>query len=114
MSGSVVATHELRIGEFLVIIGDGKVPNVPGDEVCETAFGMRAVSVSEAFLNDVKRQGFNTVDSLSVLLTHLSEVIRNNLSSLLSYKDMRSLLDRLDPEYKRLIDEICPSQISYS
>jgi flagellar biosynthesis protein FlhA len=27
---------------------------------------------------------------------------------------MRALLDRLDPEYKRLIDEICPSQISYS
>jgi flagellar biosynthesis component FlhA len=31
-----------------------------------------------------------------------------------SYKDMRALLDRLDPEYKRLLDEICPSQISYS
>jgi len=49
-----------------------------------------------------------------VLLTHLSEIIRNNLAQLLSYKDMRALLDRLDPEYKRLIDDICPSQISYS
>ena len=49
-----------------------------------------------------------------MLLTHLSEVIRNNLAQLLSYKDMRALLDRLDPEYKRLIDDICPSQISYS
>src|SRR5262249_43502741 len=39
---------------------------------------------------------------------------RNNLAQLLSYKDMRALLDRLDPEYKRLIDDICPSQISYS
>jgi flagellar biosynthesis protein FlhA len=112
--GTVVATQELRLGEFLVIVGDGKVPNVPGDEVREPAFGMKAISISEAFLNDVKRQGFNTVDSLSILLTHLSEVIRNNLSQLLSYKDMRALLDRLDPEYKRLIDEICPSQISYS
>jgi flagellar biosynthesis protein FlhA len=112
--GTVVATQELRLGEFLVIIGDGKAPNVPGDVVREPAFGMKAVSISDAFLSDVKRQGFNTVDSLSVLLTHLSEVIRNNLSQLLSYKDMRALLDRLDPEYKRLIDEICPSQISYS
>ena len=49
-----------------------------------------------------------------MLLTHLSEVIRNNLAQLLSYKDMRALLDRLEPEYKRLIDDICPSQISYS
>ena len=51
---------------------------------------------------------------MSVLLTHLREVIRNNLAQLLSYKDMRTLLDRLEPEYKRLIDEIMPSQISYS
>jgi flagellar biosynthesis protein FlhA len=44
----------------------------------------------------------------------MSEVIRNNLAQLLSYKDMRILIDRLGPEYKRLTDEICPSQISYS
>jgi flagellar biosynthesis protein FlhA len=51
---------------------------------------------------------------MSVMLTHLSEVIRNNLPQLLSYKDMRALIDRLDPEYKRLVDDICPSHISYS
>jgi flagellar biosynthesis protein FlhA len=49
-----------------------------------------------------------------VLLTHLREVIRTNLGQMLSYKDVRMLLDRLDPEYKRLLDEIAPSQISYS
>ena len=42
-----------------------------------------------------------------MLLTHLSEVIHNNLAQLLSYKDMRALLDRLEPEYKRLLDDIC-------
>ena len=41
-------------------------------------------------------------------------MIRNNLAQLLSYKDMRGLLDRLEPEYKKLIDDMCPSQISYS
>jgi flagellar biosynthesis protein FlhA len=48
------------------------------------------------------------------MLTHLSETIHNNLARLLSYKDMRGLLDRLEPEYKRLLDDICPSQISHS
>jgi flagellar biosynthesis protein FlhA len=62
----------------------------------------------------VKREGFVPIDNLSVVLTHLVEITRNNLAQLLSYKDMRSLLDRLDPEYKRLIDEIVPSQITYS
>lgn len=112
--GTVVATQELRVREHLVIVGDGRRPNVPGDEVREPAFGMTAISISEAFVKDVRRDGFKTVDPVSVLLTHLSEVIHNNLAQLLSYKDMRALLDRLEPEYKRLVEDLCPSQISYS
>ena len=76
--------------EFLVIVGDGKRPNVPGDEVREPAFGMKAMSISQAYLKDVKREGFKPIDAVSVLLTHLSEVIHNNLAQLLSYKDMRA------------------------
>jgi len=36
------------------------------------------------------------------LLTHMSEVIRNNLAQLLSYKDMRILIDRLEAVSKRV------------
>jgi flagellar biosynthesis protein FlhA len=113
-SSKVVARHELRLGEFLVILGEGRKPDLPGDEVREPAFGMKAVWISEAFVNELTREGYTPIDNISVLLTHLSEVIRNNLAQLLSYKDMRILFDRLGPEYKRLIDDICPSQISYS
>ncbi|WP_454916048.1 flagellar biosynthesis protein FlhA [Xanthobacter sediminis] len=112
--GTVVAAHEMRIGEFLVVVGDGPGPDVPGEEVREPAFGMKAVWVAEAYGTEVRREGFAPVDNLTVILTHLSEVIANNLPQLLSYKDMRALLDRLDPEYKKLIDDICPAQISSS
>lgn len=112
--GTVIASEELRIGDVLVITGDGPVPDVPGDEAREPAFGMKAMWVSEMFANAVKREGFSPVDPMSVMLTHLREVIRGNLSQLLSYKDMRALIDRLEPEYKRLVDEIIPSQLSYS
>ncbi|MFI4996023.1 MAG: flagellar biosynthesis protein FlhA [Hyphomicrobiales bacterium] len=112
--GTIVAMQEIRIGQLLVITGEGRKPDVPGDDVREPAFGMKAMWIAETFANEVKRDGFNIVDNMSALLTHLSEVIRGNLAQLLSYKDMRALLDRLEPEYKRLIDDICPSQISYS
>jgi flagellar biosynthesis protein FlhA len=112
--GTVVATEELRIGDLLVITGDGPRPDVPSDEGREPAFGMKAVWVAEMFLNEVKREGFKPIDNMSVLLTHLREVIRNNLAQLLSYKDVRALLERLEPEYRRLLEEITPSQISYS
>ncbi|NJO23056.1 MAG: hypothetical protein HC868_09020 [Sphingomonadales bacterium] len=112
--GTVVAGEDLRLGDVLVVVGDGPLPDVPADETREPAFGMKAVWVSEAFSSNVKREGFTPIDNMSVMLTHVREVIRNNLSQLLSYKDMRGLLDRLEPEYRRLLDEIIPSQLSYS
>ena len=112
--GTVAASEELHIGDVLVIVGDGPRPDVPGDEAREPAFGMKALWVPEMFSSALQRDGFTAVDNMSVLLTHLGEVIRNNLAQLLSYKDMRALLDRLEPEYRRLIEEIIPSRISYS
>ncbi|MBO3758345.1 flagellar biosynthesis protein FlhA [Ciceribacter sp. L1K23] len=112
--GTTVASNALRVGEVLVVTGSGRKPSVPGDEIREPAFGMPAVSILETFTEDLKREGFHPIDNVSVVLTHLSEVIRNNLPQLLSYKDVKILIDRLDPEYKKLADEICSSHMSYS
>ncbi len=112
--GTAVAREELRLGDVMVITGDGPGPDVPGDEAREPAFGMKSIWASEHFADEIKKQGFTTVDTMSVMLTHLSEVVRNNLSQLLSYKDMRTLIDRLDPEYHRLVEELCPAHLSYS
>ncbi len=112
--GTTVASNQLRVGEVLVITGGGRKPSIPGDDVREPAFGMPAVSILETFMEELKREGFHPIDNVSVVLTHLSEVIRNNLPQLLSYKDVKILIDRLDPEYKKLADEICTSHMSYS
>ncbi len=111
--GTVVAEYQMRVGELMVLLGNGPLPAIPGEEVREPAFGMRAYSVSETFAEDLKRDRLTFADNLSVLLTHLSEVIRNNLPQLLSYKDMKALIERQDQEYRKLIDEICTSHISY-
>ena len=112
--GTTIASNALRVGEVLVVTGSGRKPKVPGDEIREPAFGMPAVSVLETFTEELKREGFHPIDNVSVVLTHVSEVLRNNLPQLLSYKDVKVLIDRLDPEYKKLADEICSSHMSYS
>ncbi|WP_367718140.1 flagellar biosynthesis protein FlhA [Nitratireductor sp. GISD-1A_MAKvit] len=111
--GTVVTEYQMRVGELLVLVGNNRVPDMPGEEVKEPAFGMRAYSVPEMFADDLKRDRYAFADNMSVLLTHLSEVIRNNLPQLLSYKDMKALIERLDPEYRKLADEICSSHITY-
>jgi len=112
--GAVAATQELRVHDVLVVVGDGRRPSTPGDEVREPAFGMKALWIPESLANEARREGYRPIDPISVMLTHLSETVHNNLARLLSYKDMRGLLDRLEPEYKRLLEDICPSQISHS
>lgn len=111
--GTVLAEHAMRVGELMVLLGAKEPPEIPGEEVREPAFGMRAYSVPEMFAEDLKREQFTYADNMSVLLTHLSEVIRNNLPQLLSYKDMKALIERLDPEYRKLADEICSAHITY-
>lgn len=112
--GSVVSTYAVRISELLVLIGSGEVPDIPGEAVIEPAFGMRSYSVPQNFAADLRQLGLQGADNVSVILTHLSEVIRSNLAQLLSYRDMKALIDRLEPEYRKLADEICNSHLSYS
>ncbi len=111
--GTAIASYEMRLDEILALIGNGPVPDLPGELVKEPAFGMRALSVPLSFAEDLRRLNIQSVDNVSVILTHLSEVIRTNLSQLLSYRDMRALVDRLEPEYRKLADEICTNQLTY-
>lgn len=112
--GTALASFELRIGEVMVLPAGRPRPELPYDEAREPAFGYDALWIQDVFAPELKRNGYNPIDCMSVMLTHLSELIRNNLPQLLSYKDMRSLIDRLEPEYKKLLDETCPAHISFS
>ena len=112
--GTVMAAGEVRVGDLLLVIGNGPRPNVPADDTIEPAFGARAVWISEAHAGTVRRAGFTPIDNVSVILTHLREAITSNLAQLMSYRSLRYLLDRLEPEYRKLLDEIVPAHISNS
>ncbi len=114
VQGALIAAHELRLRHHMIIIGGGPAPDLVGDETSDPAFGMRAMWIPDAMADEGKRQGFTPIDPVSVLLTHLSEALRNNLAQLLTYKDMRALIERLEPEYRRLVDDMIPNLISYS
>lgn len=112
--GATVASAEIPVGDYLVVFGDGPTPDLIGEPTREPAFDMNALWISPSFVAEAKRAGFEPVDNISVILTHLSEVLRNNLSQIFSYRDLRSLIDNLEPEYRKLLDEVCPSQLSFS
>lgn len=112
--GTIVSKYELRPKEVLVVLGNKDVPSLPGDNVREPAFGLEAMWFPEMFSTELKHLGFRPFEPMSVMLTHLSEVVRNNLAQLLSYRDLRMITESLEPEYRKLLDEIVPGVMSFS
>ncbi|TCD16731.1 flagellar biosynthesis protein FlhA [Oricola cellulosilytica] len=111
--GTVVAEHVMRIGELMVFAEPDHLKGIPFEKVKEPAYGMEALSVPETFADDLKTARIATADNVAVVLTHLSEVVRNNLPQLFSFKTMKANFERLDPEYKKLIEEISTTHTSY-
>ena len=103
---------ELRPGMLLAINPAGGFADVEGERTNEPAFGLPAVWISEIARQEAVLKGCTVVDLPSVLITHLTELIRGNLDELLSYAETQKLLDGLPKEHQRLVGELIPSQIS--
>jgi flagellar biosynthesis protein FlhA len=80
----------------------------------EPAFGLDATWIAESERRDAERMGFAVVDPLSVLVTHFSELLKSNLSDLLSRQDVQKLLDVLKEGYPALVQEMGTAQVSLS
>lgn len=111
--GTVVAQYELRLGEIMVLAEPKRLGEIPYEMIREPAYQMEACSVPEAFAADLRAAKLQTADNVSVLLTHLSEVVRNHLPQLFSYTAMKALIANLEPEYRKLTEETCSNHISY-
>jgi flagellar biosynthesis protein FlhA len=107
--GALVGKAEIDLGQVLVITGAGARPQMEGADVREPAFGAAAMAFGEGLSEELRRQGFEPISPESVLITHLGEALRDNLGVLFSYRDLRQLIEGLEPEYRRLFDEICPA-----
>ena len=103
---------ELRPTMLLAIDPAGGYPDVEGERTKEPSFGLPAVWISEAHRQQAILKGCTVVDLASVLITHLTELVRGNLDELLSYSETQKLLDGLAKEHQRLVADLIPSQIS--
>lgn len=112
--GTVVASETVALTDLLVIARDGPPPALPYEEATEPVFGSKAWRIADVHGHALKQQGYQPIDAMSLVLTHLSEVVRNNLAQLFSYKDMRRLIDGLDKEYIKLVEEISPTHLTFS
>ncbi|MEO0544774.1 MAG: flagellar biosynthesis protein FlhA [Pseudomonadota bacterium] len=111
--GTIVADAEARIGEVIVFADQAKLKGLPVTQTVEPAFGMKASSVPETFISDISNLGLEYADAKTVMLTHLSEVIRDSAPQLLSYSAMMSLIAGMGSDYRKLVEDTCTNHLSY-
>ena len=100
--------------QFMVMDPAGGQVNVPGIHTTEPTFGLPATWVDSAHKEDAAVKGYTVVDAATVLSTHLTELLKANVSDLLSYAEVSKLLKELPKEQGELIKDIVPAQISMS
>lgn len=105
---------ELRLGQLLVMDPSGNPPSLPGEACTEPAFGLTAAWVAEDHREEAVFRGYTVVDPATVLTTHLTEVIKDNMSELLSVSEVQRLVKQLSQEHQKLVEEMVPSQVSWA
>jgi flagellar biosynthesis protein FlhA len=108
------ARGDARPAMLLVMDPRGDQITLPGDMTTEPTFGLPAMWVSEDQREEASFRGYTVVEPSTVITTHLTEIVKDNMADLLSYAEAQKLLDELQPEHRRLVDDIVPSQISVS
>ena len=99
-------------GQFMVMDPTGKQVTLPGVHTTEPTFGLPAIWIEASLKEEASVKGYTVVDSATVLATHLTELIKANMSELLSYGEVQKLLKELPKEQSELIKDIVPSLIT--
>lgn len=103
---------DVYVGQLLVMDPHGGQIQLPGLHTTEPAFGLPATWIDEGLREEASFRGYTVVDPPTVLTTHLTEIIKDNMADLLSYAEVQKLLDELGKEHKKLVDDLVPSQIT--
>ncbi len=105
-------TGEVRIGSLMAMDPRGGQVTLPGEHVREPAFGLPATWIDDNLREEATFRGYTIVDPATVLTTHLTEVLKDNMSDLLSYAEVQKLLKELGTEQKKLAEELIPSIVT--
>jgi flagellar biosynthesis protein FlhA len=109
-----VGRGDIRPGMLLVMDPEGQPVQIPGEATTEPAFGLPATWVDNSSREEANFRGYTVVDAATVITTHLTEVIKDNMADLLSYAETQKLLEDLPGEHQKLIGDIVPGQITTS
>lgn len=112
IKGVEVGEGELLTDNYLAMDAGAVVEKIDGIPTKEPAFGLPALWITENQREKAEIAGYTVVDSPSVLVTHLTEIIRNYAHELLGRQEVQSMLDHIKHDYPVVVEELVPSLMS--
>ena len=112
LKGIEIAKGELLLDHFLAMNSGTVFEEVPGIETIEPAFGLPALWIPETEREQAELNGYTVVDAVSVLATHLTEVIKMHAAEILGRQETQNLIDNLRQTNATLVDDVIPELMS--
>ena len=108
LKGMEIARGELMLDHFLAMNSGTVFEEIPGIETVEPAFGLPAIWIPESQREQAELSGYTVVDAVSVLATHLTEIIKQHAAEILGRQETQNLVDNLAKSNRGLVDEVIP------
>ena len=112
--GERIAIGDVLIDHYLALAPDTKVDTIDGIDTVEPAFGIPAKWISQDKKIKAELAGYTLIDPTSVIITHLSEVIRQHAYELLTRQEVNNLLNNLKKSNEAIVNDIIPGILSLS
>ena len=112
LKGVEIARAEVRMGHSLAINPGGADASFRGIPTKEPAFGLDALWVPASDREQAQLAGFTVVDPATVIVTHLTELIRRHAHELLGRQEVQGLLDALAKTHPKAVEELIPQQLT--
>jgi flagellar biosynthesis protein FlhA len=110
----VAGKGKLRPQFNLAMDASGSAPPIPGEKINEPVFGLPAVWIDDAMKENAAIQGYTVVDAATVLTTHFTELVKENMAELLTFASVKQLIEDLPKAQGALVNDITPGQITVS
>ncbi len=112
LKGNPVATGSLMPGYSLAMNATNSRVTLKGIPTTEPVFQLPATWITEVERKTAEIAGYTVVDASSVLITHLTEVVKHQSHEILSRQDVQQLLDNLKTTHPTVVNELIPAQLN--
>ena len=114
IKGEEVARGEILVDYFLALDPENPEKEIDGIETIEPAYGIPSRWIRPEDREMAEIYGYTVIDPLSVLVTHLSEVVKQHAHELITRQEVIHLVENIRKASPELVEEAFPNVISYS